>query len=127
MIPVVKQKLLWMSVKEVNVSTITFNNYSIDLKCDCGVGIGGDKWPAATKFCGLISQQRWFLFFSQIFDSKSVIELGSGTGTSFVLYRQLVVTHVSITTYRTCWPSRRKNLQTANRDTHRSNHACPVN
>jgi tRNA1(Val) A37 N6-methylase TrmN6 len=45
-----------------------------------GVGIGGDKWPAADQFCSLITDYRWAAFFEDLFSNKKVIELGSGTG-----------------------------------------------
>ena len=53
---------------------------TMTLFVDMGVGIGGDKWPAADQFCSVITDYRWESFFEEIFSNKRIIELGSGTG-----------------------------------------------
>jgi SAM-dependent methyltransferase len=58
------------------------------LNLDMGVGIGGDKWPAADLFCFLAASTKLESFFNQLFDGKRVLDLGSGTGlTSILLYK----------------------------------------
>lgn len=52
----------------------------VDLIADMGVGIGGDRWPAATLFCEFMTTQKWSEFFTNLFLDKKIIELGSGTG-----------------------------------------------
>jgi methylase of polypeptide subunit release factors len=42
------------------------------------VGIGGDLWPAATNFCRFTACNKHTL--GSLFNHKSIIELGSGTG-----------------------------------------------
>jgi methylase of polypeptide subunit release factors len=56
---------------------------------DMGVGIGGDKWPACDMFCDFIEDSKWKKFFSDIFASKRVIELGSGNGLAGILVEKL--------------------------------------
>jgi len=51
-----------------------------------GVGIGGDRWPAAMLFCEFISMRPEL---SKTFSGKSVIELGSGTGLGAILCDKL--------------------------------------
>ncbi len=60
--------------------TVVYNEIKIDLLLDMGVGIGGDKWPAADLFCQLVTSEVWRPWFQQIFQGKKCIELGSGTG-----------------------------------------------
>ena len=57
-----------------------YHNVDVVLKLDMGVGIGGDKWPAAELFCTVVSDKKHLGTFSSVFDGKRVIELGSGTG-----------------------------------------------
>ena len=42
------------------MTEITYCNHSIHLKLltDGEVGIGGDRWPAANKFCELVSNKK---------------------------------------------------------------------
>lgn len=58
------------------------NRVEVDLIADMGVGIGGDRWPAANLFCEFITMEKWSEFFTNLFSDKKVIELGSGTGTA---------------------------------------------
>ena len=53
---------------------------TMTLFVDMGVGIGGDKWPAADQFCSVITDYRWESFFEDLFSNKRIVELGSGTG-----------------------------------------------
>lgn len=50
-----------------------------------GVGIGGDKWPAADTFCNMITSPEWTNFFGTLLDGKRVLELGSGNGVVGIL------------------------------------------
>ena len=50
---------------------------SVKLKVDWGSGIGGADWPAANLFCHIVANNS---FYESIFESKTVLELGSGTG-----------------------------------------------
>jgi hypothetical protein len=59
---------------------IKYYGLEVKLKLDIGVGIGGDKWPAAELFCDIIAQERYSDVFHKLFDGKRIIELGSGTG-----------------------------------------------
>jgi SAM-dependent methyltransferase len=54
--------------------------YDLTLWCDMGVGIGGDRWPAAELFCELILDDQFRPFFRALLESKSVLELGAGNG-----------------------------------------------
>jgi methylase of polypeptide subunit release factors len=54
-----------------------------------GVGIGGDKWPAAELFCELVTDPRWRPYFQGLFEGKTVIELGAGTGFVGILLEKL--------------------------------------
>ena len=70
------------------MTEITYCNHSIHLKLltDGEVGIGGDRWPAANKFCELVSNKKLQNYFSQLFNTKRILDLGSGTGlTSLVI------------------------------------------
>jgi 2-polyprenyl-3-methyl-5-hydroxy-6-metoxy-1,4-benzoquinol methylase len=68
--------------KEVD---ITYGEYNLRMFLDMGVGIGGDKWPAAEKFCTTITQERWKAFFQALLDGKRILELGSGNGFTGIL------------------------------------------
>jgi len=61
----------------------------VDLMADMGVGIGGDRWPAANLFCDFLSNEKWSDFFTNLFLNKKVIELGSGTGLVSILVSKL--------------------------------------
>lgn len=63
--------------KEVDV---VYNTTSLRVNLDMGVGIGGDKWPAADRFCNLICSNRWNEFFENQFSGSRCLELGSGNG-----------------------------------------------
>ena len=55
--------------------------YGLNLWCDMGVGIGGDRWPAADLFCDMILlDDQYRPFFQSLFASKTVLELGAGNG-----------------------------------------------
>jgi hypothetical protein len=60
--------------------TVVFNDLELFIRTNMRVGIGGDRWPAATLFSELLTQNRLQKFFENLFDNKVVIELGSGTG-----------------------------------------------
>lgn len=68
---------------------ITYNAVVIQLEVDMNVGIGGETWPAADQFCSLISTEKHFDFFSNLFRNKRIIEFGSGTGIVSILICQL--------------------------------------
>lgn len=61
--------------KEVMVS---YGNCELRVFLDMGVGIGGDKWPAADVFCNTLVQPKWKEFFAGLLNGKRVLELGSG-------------------------------------------------
>lgn len=52
---------------------------------DMGVGIGGDKWPAADTFCNMITCPEMSKFFGSLLNGKRVLELGSGNGVVGIL------------------------------------------
>ncbi len=66
-------------------SRLQYNEYILDVCLDMQVGLGGDKWPAADLFCFLITSPLWIPKFNSIFDNKTVIDLGSGTGITGIL------------------------------------------
>lgn len=68
--------------KEVDV---TYGEHKLRLFLDMGVGIGGDKWPAADSFCNMVTQTQWYNFFGGLFDGKRVLELGSGNAVAGIL------------------------------------------
>lgn len=63
----------------------------INLLVDMGVGIGGDKWPAADMFCRTLCDN--VMFFESLLSQKSCIELGAGTGMVSILIEKLYSTH----------------------------------
>ena len=63
----------------------------INLLVDMGVGIGGDKWPAADMFCRTLCNN--VCFFESLFSGKSCIELGAGTGMVSILIEKLYPGH----------------------------------
>ena len=67
----------------------SLNVYGLNLFMDMGVGIGGDKWPAAEQFCELIMESSYHSFFRDLFEGKRVIELGSGNGMVGLLINRL--------------------------------------
>lgn len=68
---------------------IEYGSVSLRLHCNMGVGIGGDKWPAAELFCELVTDPRWRPYFQGLFEGKTVIELGAGTGFVGILLEKL--------------------------------------
>ena len=62
-----------------------------------GVGLGGRTWPAAHQFCSLIAHHGGASsgnaghsnFLGNLFDGRTVIDLGSGTGVSGILVNKL--------------------------------------
>jgi hypothetical protein len=72
---------------------IVYGEGVVNLFVDMGVGIGGDKWPAADVFCKIISDEKWKPFFSKLFLNRTCLELGSGTGNSFFV---LCDTHIDV-------------------------------
>ena len=56
---------------------------------DMGVGIGGDKWPAAENFCSLITSKEYITFFRSLISGRRVLELGSGNGLVGILIDKL--------------------------------------
>lgn len=66
-------------------TNVCFGSNQLRVFLDMGVGIGGDKWPAADIFCNLIVEPQWRQFFVQLLDGKRVLELGSGNGVVGVL------------------------------------------
>ncbi len=59
---------------------VCYNDVRLQVKLDMSVGIGGDKWPAADKFCDFICSDQWRGYFDKLFRDKKCIELGSGNG-----------------------------------------------
>mmetsp|Transcript_1939 Transcript_1939/g.3081 ORF Transcript_1939/g.3081 Transcript_1939/m.3081 type:complete len:214 (+) Transcript_1939:71-712(+) len=78
-----------VALTERRTEEISYNGTSISLLLDMGVGIGGDKWPAADLFCKLIASDSWKQTFSKLFSGKRCIELGSGTGIVGILVDKL--------------------------------------
>ncbi len=62
------------------VRVMHFGTVDMSIHADMGIGIGGDKWPAAELFCEVISDPRWKDYFRKFFEGKRVVELGAGTG-----------------------------------------------
>jgi hypothetical protein len=58
--------------------SVCYGDSTLRVYLDMGVGIGGDKWPAADMFCNLILQPQWKSFFTGLINGKRVLELGSG-------------------------------------------------
>jgi hypothetical protein len=65
------------------------NVHGVNLFLDMGVGIGGDKWPAADLFCHFILEDYWTSFFKRLFKDKRIIELGSGNAMAGLLIDRL--------------------------------------
>lgn len=59
--------------------------YDLNLYVDMGVGIGGDRWPAAETFCDFILDPHYHDFFASLFHHKRVVELGAGNGMAGLL------------------------------------------
>lgn len=64
---------------------VTYGKHTLRMFLDMGVGIGGDKWPAADTFCNMITSPEWSKFFMHLFNGKRILELGSGNGVVGVL------------------------------------------
>ena len=67
------------------------NQIRVNLLVDMGVGIGGDKWPAADMFCRTLCDH--MSFFESLFEGKSCIELGAGTGMVSMVIEKLYPGH----------------------------------
>lgn len=65
--------------------TVEYGDYTLRLFVDMGVGIGGDKWPAADLFCKFITCPPWQPFFDCLLLQRRVLELGSGSGLGGIL------------------------------------------
>jgi hypothetical protein len=59
--------------------------YGLEIWCDMGVGIGGDRWPAAELFCDFVLDESYNAFFRTLFLNRRVIELGAGNGMAGIL------------------------------------------
>lgn len=70
---------------------IVYGDGVVNLFVDMGVGIGGDKWPAADVFCKIISDDKWKPYFSTLFRNRTCLELGSGTGDAFFDVDDLII------------------------------------
>lgn len=73
----------------LKLKSFTYGSESIELYVDMGVGIGGDKWPAADLFCQIITDSLWRPYFEKLFNGKSIVELGAGTGLNSILIDKL--------------------------------------
>ena len=47
--------------------------YGLEIRCDMGVGIGGDRWPAAELFCDFVLDDAYNAFFRTLFINRRVI------------------------------------------------------
>ena len=47
--------------------------YGLEIWCDMGVGIGGDRWPAAELFCDFVLDDAYNAFFRSLFLNRRVI------------------------------------------------------
>ena len=63
--------------------------YGLEIWCDMGVGIGGDRWPAAELFCDFVLDDAYHAFFHTLFLNRRVIELGAGNGMAGILIGKL--------------------------------------
>jgi hypothetical protein len=55
-------------------SNITYGeSINIKLLSDMAVGIGGDRWPAANKFCDLICTTKLYSFYGELFNNKKIL------------------------------------------------------
>lgn len=68
---------------------VTYGGITMKLFLDMGVGIGGDKWPAAENFCSLITSKEYITFFRSLISGRRVLELGSGNGLVGILIDKL--------------------------------------
>ena len=66
--------------RDIHSSTLVLDDLlDINLLVDMSTGLGGDKWPAATGMCKLISANA--AFCASLFSKgMTVLELGAGTG-----------------------------------------------
>ena len=69
-----------MPQRLLSVSFEEDESRAVKLVVDLAIGLGGDLWPATHHFCRFITSYSDRSFFHRIFDNRSVIELGSGTG-----------------------------------------------
>jgi predicted nicotinamide N-methyase len=77
-----------MAARATNGATIPGKEmvlYELNLYADMGVGIGGDRWPAAETFCDCILDSNYCAFFTSLFNNKRVVELGAGNGMAGLL------------------------------------------
>lgn len=67
--------------RDIHSSTLILDDLlDIQLLVDMSAGLGGDKWPAATGMCKLISANAAFFGASLFSKGMTVLELGAGTG-----------------------------------------------
>ncbi len=98
---------------------VRYYNTTLHLYLDMGVGIGGDKWPAAEKFCHLLAYNGKHAFFGELFNSKTCLELGSGNGIVGILLDKLYQPkQVVITDLESHVEHIRKNLVLNSAETH---------
>ena len=71
--------------RPLQVKTLRYGSETVQLYVDMGVGIGGDKWPAADLFAQLVMDPTWKPYFAKLFQNKVVLELGAGTGLNSIL------------------------------------------
>ena len=91
---------------------VNYGDHPLRLFLDMGVGIGGDKWPAADMFCSMITLPRWKDFFGHIFQEKRVLELGSGNGVAGILIdKAFSPKEVCVTDLESHVPHIRHNIQ----------------
>jgi len=62
------------------------SSVEVKLKVDRDSGIGGADWPAANLFCHVVASDP---FYASVFDNKTVLELGSGTGLGGIVVDKL--------------------------------------
>ena len=80
--------------RDIHSSTLVLDDLlDIQLFVDISAGLGGDKWPAATGMCKLISANAAFFGASLFSKGMTVLELGAGTGFN-LLHPMIVVKSV---------------------------------
>lgn len=73
----------------MSMKHMVYGAETLHLYVDMSVGIGGDRWPAADLFNQLLTHARWRPLFSKLFENKTVLELGAGTGVNSILIDRL--------------------------------------